>query len=74
MRSGSQANFQTFANSAQTIFQLMFGEDMPTLWDDCSILPPSCTPDIYDERGKVCNINIISHIQNEAFLFFGTGL
>ena len=53
MRLGTEANFSTFDQALQTIVQLMFGEDFPTLWNDCSIQEPKCTPDIYDTNGDV---------------------
>ena len=31
----------------------MFGEDMPTLWDDCMISEPECSPDVVDSNGQV---------------------
>ena len=51
-RLGKEANFASFTNSAHTIVQLMFGEDFPTLWDDCRVAPPSCSPAIFDGNGK----------------------
>jgi hypothetical protein len=53
INAGPQANFSSFFSAAHTIFQLMFGEDMPTLWDDCMVSPPECTPDVYDSTGQV---------------------
>jgi len=50
---GVEANFASFLEAVHTIFQLMFGEDMPTLWEDCSVASPFCTEDIYED-GKVC--------------------
>ena len=50
---GVGANFSTFGEAFHLIFQLMFGEDMPTLWNDCAISYPECTKDFYDVHGKV---------------------
>jgi hypothetical protein len=50
---GISANFSSFGDAFHLIFQLMFGEDMPTLWDDCALKPPYCTPDFTDVHGKV---------------------
>ena len=47
-RIGFDANFATFPASLHTSFQLMFGEDMHALTDDCSISYPNCTPNIED--------------------------
>ena len=54
-RLGREANFQTFGNSFHTVFQLMFGEDFPSLMDDCSISIEesySCTETIFAPNGN----------------------
>ena len=47
-RVGKEANFRTFPRSLQTCFQLMFGEDLFAITDDCRISRPECTDSIYD--------------------------
>jgi hypothetical protein len=47
-RLGFDANFMTFQASLHTCIQLMFGEDMHALTDDCSVSYPSCTPNVLD--------------------------
>lgn len=49
-RVGPEANFSSFTNSLQTCFQLMFGEDMHVITDDCSVSYPSCTEHIIDPK------------------------
>lgn len=62
--SGVGANFNDFASAFQTIFQLMFGEDMPMMWDDCYIQSPECTQeDIVDVDGKVSDLNVCTYNQ-----------
>ena len=53
VRLSEHANFSSFGSAFHTIFQLMFGEDFPSLWDDCSVEEPNCTPDILDSNGAV---------------------
>jgi len=52
-RLGISANFASFPETAHTIFQLMFGEDVPALWADCSVQFPSCSKPVLDIDGKV---------------------
>jgi hypothetical protein len=69
-RLGHEANFASFGTAAHTIVQLMFGEDFPTLWDDCRIAPPSCTPDIVDGDGNKIAVSDCASSPFNANWFF----
>jgi hypothetical protein len=66
---GLKANFKNFQNSLHTCFQLMFGEDLWAITDDCVIEQPLCTPSIPDPNNPRedliptdCGAGGISHI------------
>jgi len=69
-RLGPEANFASFGTAAHTIVQLMFGEDFPTLWDDCRVAQPSCTPDIVDGNGKKIAVSDCASSPFNANWFF----
>ncbi len=49
-RLGTTANFYTISNAMLTLIQILFGDELEKIVDDCGIQPPYCTKEQANEK------------------------